>query len=279
MILESLRHIPKDKNRWVHLSELGFFGAPDSTTKNLIKSLLPDIAEIDAGLAMSIYCHCAAVEILGVEKSKKCLKEGDCLAFCPGSFGGSVWLTDQAKFALVPFKNKNTYILIDLRNGVEKIPSPQRLAFRNVNLMDILFDERNGEIIEKKSNSHLGMMCGVLVGHMRRMLRLAEGYAGSRIQGGRKISQWSELKRILADLKMKMYVAEELLSGSQISSLFFLQSQIGAFASDCLQVFGGAGYIKDFEIERLFREAHYLSSILGNPIVNRLEWYDGLVKV
>ncbi len=99
-------------------------------------------------------------------------------------------------------------------------------------------------------------------------LEAAVSYAKQRKQFGQAIADFQGIQFILADMAKDIEVAR-LLVHSAASKLdagedaTMVCSMAICFASDiavqhtanAVQVFGGSGYIRDFEVERLYRDA------------------------
>ncbi|HOO36952.1 MAG TPA: acyl-CoA dehydrogenase family protein [Deltaproteobacteria bacterium] len=114
-------------------------------------------------------------------------------------------------------------------------------------------------------------------GIMRGSFNDAMAYARERFQGGREIVNWSEVGMILANMKIKVDVAELLVAQACqamgqgppgrnspcLSAALHVHDLAGDLTTDGIQVLGGNGYMKDYGQEKRFRDAHQVASFLG----------------
>jgi alkylation response protein AidB-like acyl-CoA dehydrogenase len=118
-------------------------------------------------------------------------------------------------------------------------------------------------------------VAAVLTGIMDGALKDAKTYAESRVQGGRVIALWPEVKRTLGSLELKLKTCKELVTGvadresrasdfetAAVAAGVHARETAPEFVSRCLQIFGGAGYIKNFGIEKRYRDVFQVASML-----------------
>jgi len=105
-------------------------------------------------------------------------------------------------------------------------------------------------------------------------LDYALGYVGQREQFGRPISDFQGVQFMLADMAMKLEAARQLtyhaaalseraMAGEKVPDLTFASSAAKCLASDtamavttdAVQLLGGYGYVRDFPVERMMRDA------------------------
>jgi hypothetical protein len=114
----------------------------------------------------------------------------------------------------------------------------------------------------------------VSLGLMESSLEAAFAYVRTRVQGGRPILQWSQVGKELGDLLMR---AESFAALAQTEiqwpQALFILDELPKFVSDAMQIFGGAGYMKDFPIERKFREAHEWVSIFAPLPLRKVQYF------
>jgi acyl-CoA dehydrogenase len=105
------------------------------------------------------------------------------------------------------------------------------------------------------------------VGSMQRVLETAIDYALARNAFGRQIGHFQVIRHKIAEMALKLetgraltYNALRLFHGGHDAikevTMAKLATQRAAFevADDALQIFGGAGYMKEYEIERVARD-------------------------
>ncbi len=121
------------------------------------------------------------------------------------------------------------------------------------------------------------------VGLAQAALDAAVGYAGQRLQFGRPIAQFQGLSFMLADMATAVASARALtLEAARAKDAGRPFGTMAAMAklhatdvamrvtTDAVQVLGGAGYTRDFPVERYFREAKVLQIVEGTNQVQRL---------
>jgi len=122
------------------------------------------------------------------------------------------------------------------------------------------------------------------VGIAQGALDFAKGYAKERKQFGRPIAEFQGLQFMLADMAMKLEAARQLTYAAACKSergdsdLTFFGAAAKCFASDAameittdaVQVLGGYGYVKDYPVERMMRDAKITQIYEGTNQIQRL---------
>jgi len=115
------------------------------------------------------------------------------------------------------------------------------------------------------------------LGALQQGLAQAQEYAALRVQGGKPIVEHAAVARLLATGTSTADTVEALLKHS--SQLPFTAEHLGmvlgmraqahnllcAAANDAMQVFGGAGYIRETGLERIVRDNNHLRQLDGTP--------------
>jgi len=110
------------------------------------------------------------------------------------------------------------------------------------------------------------------------------GYLKQRKQFGRPISDFQGLQFMLADMVMQTEAARQLVYAAAAKAergepgLTWVSASAKAFASDvamkvttdAVQLFGGAGYTRDFPVERMMRDAKITQIYEGTNQINRI---------
>jgi len=126
------------------------------------------------------------------------------------------------------------------------------------------------------------MSLGVMKGSFREALE----YARMRVQGGREIVGWSEVRMILSRMALQCRSGEMLLDAalreaeegapgwraSARAAALKVQEDACHVASDGVQLLGGNGYMRDYGQEKRFRDAHQLKVLLGHHPLRQLEF-------
>jgi alkylation response protein AidB-like acyl-CoA dehydrogenase len=121
------------------------------------------------------------------------------------------------------------------------------------------------------------------VGIAQAGLEAAVDYAKQRQQFGRTISEFQGVQFILADMAKDIEAARLLVHSAAVqldagTNATMACSMAKCFASDvavqhtanAVQVFGGSGYIRGFEVERLYRDAKITQIYEGTNQIQRL---------
>ncbi len=121
------------------------------------------------------------------------------------------------------------------------------------------------------------------VGVAQAALDAAARYAGERIQFGQPIGQFQGIQFMLADMATAVASSRALVLDAArmkdagrpfgaLAAMAKLHATDTAMhvATDAIQVLGGAGYTKDFPVERYFREAKVLQIVEGTNQVQRM---------
>lgn len=120
------------------------------------------------------------------------------------------------------------------------------------------------------------------VGVAQRALELSVNYAKERNQFGRPIGSFQGLKWMIADMAAEVDAARALYStaadfkdsGRPYASLaasakLFATDVAMRATTEAVQIFGGNGFVSDYEVERLFREAKVLQIVEGTNQIQR----------
>jgi alkylation response protein AidB-like acyl-CoA dehydrogenase len=154
-----------------------------------------------------------------------------------------------------------------------RVPDEQRLG-----------DPAQGFIYAMQSLDHgrLGIAAQA-VGIGRAALEHAIRYAGERRQFGRAIREFEAIQFKLADMATRVTASRALLHAAAaakdrgdvvtgFSSMAKLLASETAMevATEAIQIFGGYGYIKEYPVERLFRDAKVTEIYEGTSEIQRV---------
>lgn len=105
-------------------------------------------------------------------------------------------------------------------------------------------------------------------GYARRALDTALKYATERKAFGQPIANFQLIQAMLADSRAEIYAAECMIADAcrlvdegkrttieAAATKMFASEMCGRVADRCVQIFGGAGYLSEYEAERFFRDA------------------------
>jgi alkylation response protein AidB-like acyl-CoA dehydrogenase len=136
--------------------------------------------------------------------------------------------------------------------------------------------------MQSLENGRLGIAAQA-VGIARAALEACTAYAAERQQFGRPIREFQTIQFKLADIAMRVAAARALLhatakakdrgedvkQASSMAKLFASESAMAA-ANQAVQIFGGYGYVKDYPVERLFRDAKVTEIYEGTSEIQRI---------
>lgn len=160
------------------------------------------------------------------------------------------------------------------------------VIFENVRVpaKDLLGKEGSGFKIAMQTLDRTRMSIGAAaVGVARRCLEESIEYAKTRTQFGRPIGQHQAIAFMLADMATKVEAARSLvlLAASEIDA-GRVDPKYGAMcklyagdiavelAVDAVQIHGGYGYMKDYPVEKLLRDAKILQIYEGTQQIQRM---------
>jgi len=128
-------------------------------------------------------------------------------------------------------------------------------------------------------------------------LDYATGYVKERRQFGRPVADFQGVQFMLADAAMQVAAARQLtyaaaarseraMAGERVPDLTFLSSACKCFASDvamavttdAVQLLGGYGYVKDYPVERMMRDAKITQIYEGTNQIQRVVMARQLLK-
>ncbi|MGJ8514590.1 acyl-CoA dehydrogenase family protein [Carnimonas bestiolae] len=126
-------------------------------------------------------------------------------------------------------------------------------------------------------------MAAFAAGVSDRMLEDTLLYAIERKQFGRPIASFELIQGMLADSKAELYAAKSMVldaarkrdEGQRISTeascaKMFSTEACGRIADRCVQIYGGAGYVSDYDIERFYRDVRLFRIYEGTTQIQQL---------
>ena len=129
------------------------------------------------------------------------------------------------------------------------------------------------------------------VGAAQRALDESVGYAATATQGGTPIGDFQLVQAMLADMQTgvmagralvrdaaRMWVSDEDRRIAPSTAKLFCTEMVGRVADLAVQVHGGAGYMRDVPVERIYRDVRLLRLYEGTSEIQRLIIGGGLVR-
>ena len=175
---------------------------------------------------------------------------------------------------------------LERKLGIKGSPT-RELYFDNVRIPDSrrVGDVGAGFAIAMATLDHTRITIGAqAVGIAQGALDYAAAYAKERKQFGKAIAEFQGLQFMLADMAIKLEAARQLVYTAAAKSergdddLSFFGAAAKCFASDvameittdAVQVLGGYGYVKDYPVERMMRDAKITQIYEGTNQVQRI---------
>ena len=187
--------------------------------------------------------------------------------------------------------------VVDLHaDGVERGPREHKMGQRASQVGALDFDDvrlpAHALLGEEGRGFHMMMsvldkgrvgIAALAVGIAQAGLEVAVDYARSRRQFDKPIAEFQGVQWLLADMAKDIEAARLLVHSASVKidrgedatkacsmAKCFAGDMAVARASDAVQVFGGSGYIRGFEVERLYRDAKITQIYEGTNQVQRM---------
>jgi acyl-CoA dehydrogenase len=132
---------------------------------------------------------------------------------------------------------------------------------------------------------------GVCVGVAERLISECVNYAREREQFGQRIGDFQLIQAMLADSKTEAYAARCMVldaakrrdAGENVTmeaacAKYFASEAVGRIADRAVQIFGGAGYVADYGIERFYRDVRIFRIYEGTSQIQQLVIARNLLK-
>jgi acyl-CoA dehydrogenase len=132
----------------------------------------------------------------------------------------------------------------------------------------------------EKGRIHIAAIC---VGVAERMLRDALNYAMERKQFGQPIAEFQLVQAMLADSQAEVYAARCMVldaarkrdEGRNVAMeasccKMFASEMCGRVADRAVQIFGGAGYLSEYGIERFYRDVRLFRLYEGTTQIQQI---------
>lgn len=172
----------------------------------------------------------------------------------------------------------------------------QKMGQKGARVADVVFDgtpvpaaNRLGEEgqgfkiamqVLDRGRLHISAVC---VGVAERLIADCVAYASERKQFGKPIAEHQLIQAMIADSKTEAMAARALMletaakkdagentTMEAAATKYFASEMVGRVADRAVQIFGGAGYIADYGIERLYRDVRLFRIYEGTSQIQQL---------
>lgn len=139
-----------------------------------------------------------------------------------------------------------------------------------------------------KSRTHIAAVC---VGAATRILDEALKYAVERKQFNKPIAEFQLIQAMLADSKSEIYAARSMvletarkydlkknISTESSCSKLFASEMVCRVADRAVQILGGSGYIRDYAVERFYRDVRLFRLYEGTSQIQQLIIARNMIK-
>ena len=261
------------------------------------------LADVMAAKTLVAYCITepeAGTDVSGVRTEAR--RDGDGWILN----GGKIWIHNApvADLAFVLARTDRnaghrgmSIFIVDLRaDGVTRGPKEHKMGQRASQVGALTFDnvQLPGEAILGEEGRGFHMMMSVLdkgrvgiaslaVGIGQAGLEAAVEYAQERKQFKKPIAEFQGVQWLLADMAKDVEAARLLVRSAALKidtgqdatqacsmAKCFAGDMAVARSADAVQVFGGSGYIRGFEVERLYRDAKITQIYEGTNQIQRV---------
>lgn len=181
--------------------------------------------------------------------------------------------------------------------GLTVGPRDRKMGQRGSHTADVLFDDarvpaasiiggkegmgfKTAMKVLDKARLNIAAVC---TGVAERLLEEALNYARERRQFGKPIAEFQLIQAMLADSKTEIYAARSMVleaarardGGAQITleascAKLFASEMVGRVADRAVQIHGGAGYMQDSAVERLYRDVRLFRLFEGTSQIQQL---------
>ena len=172
----------------------------------------------------------------------------------------------------------------------------KKMGQQGAHICDVIFDNvrvpvanrlgREGEGFKvamqvlDRGRLHISAVC---VGVAERLIRDSVEYASGRKQFGQNLSQFQLVQGMIADCKTESLAAKALTletarrrdAGESVTmeaaaAKYFASEMVGRVADKAVQIFGGAGYIAEYGVERFYRDVRIFRIYEGTSQIQQV---------
>ncbi len=218
--------------------------------------------------------------------------------------GAKTWITNGVEgdfFVVAARSGRNagaggiSLLAIDSDTPGIRASRLRKMGWHSSDTAEIVFDEvrvPSGSLIGRENHGFRTIMetfalerlvtAAIAIGSSTVALEEARAYMEKRSAFGRPLTRFQALRHRLADLSTELEAARQLVyhtawllengepavRESSMSKLFATELN-KRLADECLQFFGGFGYVEEYPMERIFRDARASTIVAGTSEIMR----------
>ena len=172
----------------------------------------------------------------------------------------------------------------------------KKMGQQGAHICDVIFDNVRVPVENRLGNEGEGFkvamqvldrgrlhISAICIGVAERLLADCVAYATERKQFGQAISNFQLVQGMIADSKTEALVAKAMTmetarkrdAGQSVTmeaaaAKYFASEMVGRVADRAVQIFGGAGYVADYGIERLYRDVRIFRIYEGTSQIQQV---------
>lgn len=204
--------------------------------------------------------------------------------------------------ARIQGQDSYSFFLINLSDKGMKISEPIfSLGLHACPAVDITLNDVEGKLVgeedrgstyfEEVSDKMHVAAAAMSTGIMKGSFNEALAYSQERFQGGWEIINWSEVRMMLANMAVKIKVADMTVTQAcraveneesdwafcSRAAAIHIQDMACELTTDGIQLLGGNGYMKDYGQEERFRDAKQVQALLGLTPMKKIRYINRII--
>jgi len=166
------------------------------------------------------------------------------------------------------------------------------ISFRDAEAVLVGKENEGNTYFDLASDRMSAASAAMASGVIRGSFDVALEYAKQRTQGGREITNWSEVRMMLSAMAVNLKCADLAISsacsmadehepGWQLASRavdLHVSEMACHVTSDGIQVLGGNGYMHDYSQEKSFRDARQIQALMGLAPLRKLAYIKRIIE-
>ncbi|MGD0189401.1 MAG: acyl-CoA dehydrogenase family protein [Rhizomicrobium sp.] len=190
----------------------------------------------------------------------------------------------------------SAFIVPAKTKGISIGKSEKKMGQQGAHISDVIFEDvrvpaslrlgaegegfRVAMSVLDRGRLHISAVC---VGVAERLIRECVNYARERKQFGQAIGEFQLIQAMLADSRTETFAAramvleaarkrdaDESVTMEAACAKYFASEMVGRVADRAVQIFGGAGYVADYGIERFYRDVRIFRIYEGTSQIQQI---------